>query len=301
VLVAPAYALRPNVYVASYGVDSGNCSFTAPCRTFTFALGAVQAGGVVTAIDSAGNSPVTINKAVTIAAPPGVSPSIVVSSGGTAVIINALPTDKVVLRGLVLDGQGIGGDGIDFNSGGALTIEDTVVRNFGGEGLHFVSTAATDETLDIANSSFSDNGANGIVITTENSGGIYASIDGARLHGNTSHGLYMVGDNGGNGVLYVTVTNSVASNNLDSGFRVDSAPGSSPSNLFLTRTVAEGNSTGIVASETNAIIWLAQSTIGLNRNYGFYLGFGAPVINSYGDNYIGNAANNGSLTPVPRQ
>src|SRR5215469_14957204 len=108
VLAAPAYALRPNTYVASYGADTGTCSYTAPCRTFTYALSQVQTGGVVTAIDSAGNSSFTINKSVTITAPAGVSPNIVASAGGAAITINA-PNAAVSLQGLTLEGGGTGG------------------------------------------------------------------------------------------------------------------------------------------------------------------------------------------------
>jgi hypothetical protein len=69
---APALALRARVFVASYGMDSGNCSYTAPCRTLNFAFNAVVAGGEITMIDSAGYDPLTITKAITITSPPGV-------------------------------------------------------------------------------------------------------------------------------------------------------------------------------------------------------------------------------------
>src|SRR5215469_15298073 len=101
-LAAPAYALRPITYVASYGADSGACSYTAPCRNFSYALSQVQAGGVVTAIDSAGYSSFTISQSVTIAAPPGVTPIIIPAAGGDAIDINPSSAITVVLRGLTL-------------------------------------------------------------------------------------------------------------------------------------------------------------------------------------------------------
>ena len=67
---APAYA-RARVFVASYGNDSNPCTFGSPCKTFQAAVNAVDAGGEVTAIDSAGFGPVVIAKPVTITSPDG--------------------------------------------------------------------------------------------------------------------------------------------------------------------------------------------------------------------------------------
>jgi len=100
----PAPAQRARVFVASYGDDSNPCTFGSPCKTFQNAVYVVAAGGEVTAIDSAGFQPVTINKAVTITSPPGVKAGITPSPGGNAITIAAGPNDVVSLRGLTLEG-----------------------------------------------------------------------------------------------------------------------------------------------------------------------------------------------------
>jgi len=41
------------VFVASYGNDANPCTFGSPCKTFQQAVNVVDAGGEVTAIDSA--------------------------------------------------------------------------------------------------------------------------------------------------------------------------------------------------------------------------------------------------------
>ena len=66
---APAQAQRARVFVASYGNDSNPCTFGSPCKTFQVAVNTVDAGGEVTAIDSAGFGPLIIDKAVTITSP----------------------------------------------------------------------------------------------------------------------------------------------------------------------------------------------------------------------------------------
>src|SRR5262252_8898131 len=82
--VVPAHA-RARVFVASYGNDANPCTFGSPCKTFQQAVNVVDAGGEVTAIDSAGFGPIAITKAVTITSPAGVEASIAVPAGGTAV------------------------------------------------------------------------------------------------------------------------------------------------------------------------------------------------------------------------
>src|SRR6516225_2264800 len=121
---APANA-RARVFVASYGNDSNPCTFLSPCRNFQQAVNVVDAGGEVTAIDSAGFGPISIDKSVTITSPAGVEAGIAAAAGGTAVSIN-LPADgqnhTVVLSGLTIAGNNSAYYGIYFGSGQQLEI-----------------------------------------------------------------------------------------------------------------------------------------------------------------------------------
>src|SRR6516165_1614419 len=100
---------RARVFVASYGNDSNPCTFLSPCKTFQQAVNVVAAGGEVTAIDSAGFGPITISKSVSITSPAGIEAGIVPTYGGSAITITAGPSDGVQLRGLTVDGAGVGG------------------------------------------------------------------------------------------------------------------------------------------------------------------------------------------------
>src|SRR6516225_5596824 len=126
---APANA-RARVFVASYGNDANPCTFGSPCKTFQAAVNAVDAGGEVTAIDSAGFGPINITKAVTITSPDGVEAGIVATAGGNAISISAGASDAVVLRGLTVDGAGVAFNGIVFISGGSLTVINCTLQNF---------------------------------------------------------------------------------------------------------------------------------------------------------------------------
>jgi len=140
---APAHA-RAGVFVASYGNDANPCTFGSPCNTFQQAVNVVDAGGEVTAIDSAGFGPISITKAVAITSPNGVA-GIVPVSGGIGITINAGPNDAVHVQGLNIDGGG--GTNIAFLSGNSLVIDNCVVRDFQSSGIGLApTTSATIES-----------------------------------------------------------------------------------------------------------------------------------------------------------
>src|SRR5215472_6156487 len=158
---APANA-RARTFVASYGNDSNPCTFGSPCRNFQQAVNVVDPGGEVTAIDSAGFGPISINKAITITSPDGVEAGIVGVLGVYDIAINAGPNDAIVLRGLTLDGSGGGAGGILLSSGGSLTVTNCVVRNFQGSGISIQAGASTTVYFAIINTQIFNNGFVGL-------------------------------------------------------------------------------------------------------------------------------------------
>jgi hypothetical protein len=184
---APAHA-RARVFVASYGNDSNPCTFGSPCKTFQVAVNAVDAGGEVTAIDSAGFGPINITKAVTITSPDGVEAGIVPASGGDAIDITAGVTDAIVLRGLTLNGSGVGANGIVFNSGASLTVTNCVAQNLTADGVA-IQPASGITTAIISNTHSLNNGANGILIRPTGSASVFFSIDKTTASKNNSNGI----------------------------------------------------------------------------------------------------------------
>src|SRR5215472_2533290 len=100
---------RARVFVASYGNDANPCTFGSPCKTFQQAVNVVDAGGEVTAIDSAGFGPISINKSVTITSPAGVEAGIAAPAPGAAAITitTAAINQIITLSGLTLDGANV--------------------------------------------------------------------------------------------------------------------------------------------------------------------------------------------------
>ncbi len=297
---APAHA-RDRVFVASYGNDANPCTFGSPCKTFQVAYDAVATGGEVTAIDSAGFGPLSISKSVTITSPDGVEAGIAAGSATAAIAITAEATDVVVLHGLTLDGAATATYGIEFSSGGSLTVENCVVRNMVSDGLYVGADATTPQNLSVSNSAFINSGAegNGIYIQTFSSGTVTASIDRTEFSGNNV-GLYVDGS-ASTGAVSVAVTDSVAANNLV-GFAAKSGTNQSTTTLSLTHVLAEGNSDfGFQAlGSSKAAIYLGQSTA--TGNAAAWNIMNGATINTYDDNYLaaGNGANTGTLTTATK-
>ena len=116
--------------------DTYPCSRTAPCATFQGALGFTASGGVITAIDAGDYGPVTItNQSVTIDGS-GTQACIVTNSSTDAfTIMEAVPSDTVILRHLALTGLSSSNSGVTVISGN-LVVDDCKLFGFvNGKGL----------------------------------------------------------------------------------------------------------------------------------------------------------------------
>jgi len=82
---------------------------------------------------------VTIDKSISIVSGLGEA-GISVPPDGTGITINAGPHDKINLRGLIIEGAGVGNRGTQFNTGGSLNIQNSVIRNHKGNGVFFSRT-----------------------------------------------------------------------------------------------------------------------------------------------------------------
>src|SRR5215475_10448511 len=137
---APAQAQLARTYVsAAAGNDVNDCNRLTPCRTFQVAHDKTLANGEITVLDPGGYGAVTITKTISIINDGVGEAGVLVSGGLIGITVNAGPFDRVSLRGLTVKGIGFGGgNGIRFNSGLSLTIENSVVRNHTGDGIQMV-------------------------------------------------------------------------------------------------------------------------------------------------------------------
>ena len=280
---ASVSVVLPNRVFASArtGNDANNCaSILTPCQTLAGAAASVAAGGEVIVLDSGGYGPVTVTRAVTIEAPAGVL-AFIHPPSGEAVTINAGASDKVVLRGLTLNGGAT--SGVAANTVGALYVENCVISGFAtglamtGEGQLFVKDTVVR-----------GNSVAGISLAVP-SGAAAASIDRTRLE---SNGVGLMTGNGSK----ASIRRSVASGN-GSGVVADGAGAELDADACL---VANNAAAGIAAGPSGGTVRVSRSTVtgnaaGLQQS-------GSGVLLSRTDNTVeGNTADTvgtiGSYSP----
>ena len=302
---APAQALGLNQhsFVSSQGLDTNNCTLAAPCRHLQAALAATIAGGEIAILDTAGYNnatTVTISQAVSIVNPGGFEAEISPPWGGIGIVISAGTNDAVSLRGLSIDGAGVGATGIKFNAGASLTVENCIIRHVTGDGIDFYSTTATS-ALTVSNSLVADNSGIGIVL--QPIGSATAVFNRVEANNNGSHGIMVDGTNSaGTNTINATVSESVAAGNSGgAGFFSVSNSGKAPTSLMVYHSVAANNSDGVAAAGPGATLRLANSTVTGNGN-GWAVPTAGGVLYSYGDNYIdGNVSGESAPPSIARK
>jgi len=193
---APARAQENRTFVSSTGNDSNNCTNTAtPCRHFAAAYAATPAGGEIDVLDPGNYGGLTITGPISIQGHGWASSA--APAGGATFIINARTNDQVNIRGVLLDGlSATGSVGIQFNSGGSLNVQDSVIRNFNSVGIAFVPNGSS--ALFVSNTLISDfTNANGTGINIAPSGGasVAAVVNRADIQRVGGTGLNAAGSN----------------------------------------------------------------------------------------------------------
>jgi hypothetical protein len=289
----PASAANTRSFVSAGGLDTNSCARTAPCRTLAFAITQTSAGGEINMLDPAGYGPVTITKAISIVNDGVGSAGILVPSGLPGITIAAGVSDKINLRGLIIEGAGIGQSGIVFSTGKSLTIENCVIRHLVGPGIQF--DQPNTGSLDVSDTFIADNGTDGIAVhassTTSN---VHVALTRVEIYNNANSGLSLATNVALSGSIKATMVDSVVSNNGTDGISASSASASSPVDLMVVNAVAAGNGTGLLAAGASTIVRLAQSTV--TGNTASWLVSAGGVLQSYGDNSING---NGDLDPSP--
>ena len=300
------------MFVAARGSDSNPCTIAAPCLTFQRAHDTVAFGGVIEALDPANYGSVTITRSISIQGH-GFA-EIGVDAGKTGIQVPRTAADAVVyLNGLIIDGNGHGMRGIEFNGGKSLRIENCIVRGVLNSGFTFYSNSATSvQTLFVSNSYFGDNigdAGSGIEIISLLPSTTLATavIERVVFYRNRAFGLVVASSGGG--PISAVVTDSVAANNLtdfpnSGGFYIGSYNGGIVT-LTLTRSAAVGNYLGVSADGTNGTanptLRISQLTV-IGNTIGYKNSSSGGAILSYGDNYIeDNGSNVGTLGSASKQ
>jgi Right handed beta helix region len=295
--ITPAQAQATRTFVSPTGNDAAACSLAAPCRTFLAAYALTNAGGEIAVLGTAGYGPLTISKAISIVNGGGFEAGVSVPSSGIGITINATTNDAVSLRGLTIDGAGVGATGIKFNTGKSLTVENCVIRHMTGDGIEDFSTTATS-ALTVSNSLVADNSSNGIILAP--TGSATAVFNRVEVNNNAIHGILVAGiDSAGTNTVNATVSESVAARNGNDGFFSTTTLNNAPTSVMVFHSVAANNGTGVETNGTGATLRLANSIV--TGNASGWVASGGAVL-SDGDNTIeGNGANQGAPTTYARK
>ena len=260
VRATPARA-QARVFVAAQGSDANPCTFAAPCRTFQHAHDVVVAGGEIDVLDPAGYGAVNITKAISIQGHnfSGIS----TPSGGTAITINAGANDKINLSGLIIEGAGIGVNGILFQTGKSLVIENCRVRNLSNIGIQFYPTISS--SLAVSDTLVAEVGSTAIHVKPNGTDlTVLSSLNRVGMYNNDGNGLFLDGVNMTGGFVRANVTDSLASNNKLNSFIAKAVGPHSWALMLVTRSVAEYSDTAfwVESNDPNG----AYARIGISGN-----------------------------------
>lgn len=275
-MLAPglAAAQSARTFVSGDGSDSNPCTVAAPCRSFAQALSQTSSGGEILVLDAAGYGPLAINKAVSIVSPTGVYAGITVPPNGTGVAIYS--NVAVTLRGLTINGAGVGATGIAVSGGGTVEVHDCTVRGVTQNGIIFSDAG----TLLIADTTVTQSGAAAIHMRAANADGRNAlSMSRVKLT-NSDKGFNMIGASGSSG--YATMDGSIIAGN-NTGISLATDTGSATMVTLFSSASALQNNTMSYNVGTGTSLVLEKTS---SRPRGPLASMNNGKIYSFGDNAI---------------
>jgi Right handed beta helix region len=273
--LAIAQAQATRTWVSGVGDDANPCSRTAPCKTFAGAISKTAAGGEINCLDPGGFGGVTITKAITIDCVH--TEAGVLVSGTNGISVNAAGGDRIVLRGLDINGLGTSLNGIAFLAGGSLHVEDSVISGM----QNGISIGAGNEIY-IKNTYIRNNSNIGVYITGP--GGVVNAVIEKTTVENQAYGL-VAGSNS-----RVTTRGSVYSGNSSSGILAQG--GGSAAEVNVDTCIVTNNGIGLY-SGAQGLLRVANSSISGNSTGVTVAGSG--IAASFLDNKLQGNASDGAF------
>lgn len=284
------YGQASRTWVSGVGDDANPCSRTAPCKTFAGAISKTAAGGEIDALDPAGYGALTITKAITIDGGGGQVASVLVS-GTNGIVVQAGPSDVVILRNLRFNGIGTGINGIRFLSGKDLNVENCFIFGFTTNGIDIALNQATAASAHIINTIIKNNGGVGVRAANAVTPAVGVIVDQSHMI------LNNIGVEAAQHA-HVTVSRSLASKNAADGMKSDDAA-TSDAQLTVSFSDSNLNTNGVTAAPGGTAN-VAFSNIGLNTTCGLNNAGGTSFF-TFGNNRLTGTGFCGTITPIPQQ
>ena len=279
------YGQASRTWVSGVGDDANPCSRTAPCKTFAGAISKTAAGGEIDALDPAGYGAVTITKAITIDGGGGQVASVLVS-GTNGIVVQAGPSDVVILRNLRINGIGTGINGIRFLSGKDLNVENCYIFGFTTNGIDIALNQGTAVSVHIIDTVIKNNGGSGV--RASNAVAPNVLVDISRTHAI----LDSIGFEA-NANSRMVVHESEASNAATHGVVADSSTGQ----VTVSFSDVSFNANGISATAGSANV--AFNNVAYNTSCAFNAAGGA--VATFGNNRVVGTGNCGTIGTAGQQ
>src|SRR5947209_4785745 len=232
------HAQASRTWVSGVGDDANPCSRTAPCKTFAGAISKTAAGGEIDALDPAGYGAVTITKAITIDGGGGQVASVLVS-GTNGIVVQAGPSDVVILRNLRINGIGTGINGIRFLTGKDLNVENCYIFGFTTNGIDIALNQVTAATVHVIGSVIKNVGGVGIRATNATTPAVNVAVTETEIMINAT-GIQATGH------AHMSVTRSTTQSSTTTGIEADST--SSDAIISVDHSDVSLNTNGLTAA-----------------------------------------------------
>jgi len=172
---AAVAAQNAESYVDTTAPLGNACIRTAPCQTFAEAIAKTNDGGEIRVLTIGNYGPFTItNKSITVDGF-GLGYITVNTLGQDGITVNNNGNQIVIIRNMTLSSQQFslavnpGRDGIAFQNGAGLVIQNCVISGWGNNGLNYTPTVLTPggygPRLWVQDTTFHQNKVNGVFMT----------------------------------------------------------------------------------------------------------------------------------------
>jgi len=281
-------AQASRTWVSGVGDDVNPCSRTAPCKTFAGAISKTAAGGEIDALDPGGFGALTITKAITIDGGGGPLVSVLVS-GTNGIVVQAGPSDVVILKNISLNGIGTGINGIRFLSGKALIVENCQIFGFTTNGID-IALGADGSAVSVKDTNVANVGGDGIRATTT-IGRVSVDLENVRVDLATGAGVHASNHS------RIMMHNSAVERS-GTGGQAESV--SNDAQLAVDQCRIVHNTTGLTAGSGVAGIIVNDSDIAFTTGTAMNP-TGGGVVSSFGTNRLHNNGANGTFGTISQQ
>jgi hypothetical protein len=247
------YGQAPLTWVSGLGDDVNPCSRTAPCKTFAGASSKTAPGGEIDALDPGNFGSLTITQSITIDGGGGQVASIR-TAGTHGIKIAAQPNDVVIIRNLRLGGFNNPNQGIVFQSGKHLSIENVYISGFSNCILIVPSNSASVHILN----SVVEHCDIGIFATTLNGDLVTVGIDNSAASFLTAFGIITSGN------TRVVVNRSLIEHASLAGISTGEGQGGGAQSTIDHCDISH-NGTALATSGSTSVSLIADSKVAFNE------------------------------------